>query len=337
MTSGELPMPAATWTSQAPATTWCPTEWLEHLRAMAPAFVVPESTGTVPGASGEPWVDVACETAQQAAWQLAAITRRGRLHAHRAEHREDAAAIVVSAGGASRGAWCAAVADGAGSAPYSRIGAALAVHAATQRCSSSLESGASLAMALADGARSADTLLRRFAGAVDTPLRSLRTTLLVALSHGGDIGVMHVGDGGAAFLHDDGRVTIPTSGHAGEYSGEVAHFLPDDGAADALLASVHVETSARLAGVLLVTDGIEDPWYPMVRTAPAMFDQLVLGVRDDNADVAGVTQRVRGPILSADSTARMLAAWMTFEKRGENDDRTLFVARQHGVTWPSSR
>ena len=332
MTSGELPMPAATWTSQPPASPWCPPEWLDSLRAVAPAFVVPDATGGDAGAAGEGLIDGVCRIADDPSWQLAAISRRGRLHAHRAEHREDAAAIVVLASG-----WCAAVADGAGSAPFSRIGAALAVHAASATCAASLESGESLAAALANGARAADTLLRTFAAFTHTPLRSLRTTLLVALYHQGEIGVMHVGDGGAALLHDDGRVSIPTAGHAGEFSGEVAHFLPDDGAADALLASVHVESAARLAGVLLVTDGIEDPWYPMHRTAPALFDQLVGGVRDDNADIAGVTQRFRGPVLSAEQPAHALAAWTTFEKRGENDDRTLFVARQHGVTWPSSR
>jgi hypothetical protein len=266
-----------------------------------------------------------------AAWQLTAATRRGRLHAHRSEHREDAAAVHTGDAG-----WIAAVADGAGSAPFSRIGSALAVHAASRDGLAALQRGAALERALHDAASAAQHAMASFAERAGTPGKTLRTTLIVAAAWGDRIGVMHVGDGAAVFLHRDGRASLPTAGHAGEFSGEVAHFLPDDGALAQLQESVYTAPLHDVSGVLLATDGVEDPWYPMTRTAPALFTQLVQGVRDANAMAGGVMQPLRGPVLAATDRAAALGAWLAFEKRGENDDRTLFVATRRDAPWPSS-
>ncbi len=251
--------------------------------------------------------------------------------------------------------WWAAVADGAGSAPYSRIGSALAVHAATRACESALSAGAAGARAIGTDSNQTDAVLREAASAAQRTLsdfaaraglakRDLRTTLLVALCTDTEIGVMHVGDGGTVLYGTDGSATLPTAGHAGDFSGEVAHFLPDDGALEMLVASVHVtpvrtsagSTSSELTGVLLVTDGIEDPWYPLTRTSVPLFTQLSHGITDMNADASGVNQPMRGPVLTGDAPGVALGTWLGFEKRGENDDRTIFAAVRRDVAWPSA-
>lgn len=329
MTIDDAPI-RATWTVQPPAGPWCPPEWLEHLRAVAPTFVPPDSS-----AGHE---DTLTKALSASAWHLVAAARRGRLHAHRAEHREDAAAAHAFPTG-----WCAAVADGAGSATHSRIGAALAVHAAVQAAAHAASEHAvdtwatarSLGEVLAEAAAAANDTLRAFAVRADIPLRDLRTTLLLAVLRGQEIGIAHVGDGGIALLHANGEASIPTAGHGGDFSGEVAHFLPDDGALEAMLVSVQLRPTHDVAGVLLATDGVEDPWYPMARTAPALFTQLVHGITDENAGHAGVTQSMRGAVLGEPQPEDAVARWLGFEKRGENDDRTLFVAVQPGVSWPS--
>ncbi len=328
MMSDEVPLPTAIWSSQAPAAPWCPAEWMEHLRTLAPAFVAPEAV--------QDDDETSSETVAADGWQLVGISRRGRLHAHRAEHREDATAMRLLDGGG----WCAAVADGAGSAEHSRIGAALAVFTATHSCAEVFAhlppTGAPLDGLLHALAAATHEALTRFAEMAGIPRRALRTTLLLAVCRDDEVGFAHVGDGGIVLLHADGAASIPTAGHAGEFSGEVAHFLPDDGAVEAMMASVTVRPARDIAGVLLVSDGIEDPWYPMTRSAPLLFGQLVHGVSDTNCDAGGVRQAMRGPVLGASSPSHALATWIAFEKRGENDDRTLFVARQHGVAWPSS-
>lgn len=316
MTTDDAPV-RATWTVQPPAGPWCPPEWLQHLRQVAPGFVPPDAD------AGQD--DAATLAMTQETWQLVAASRRGRLHAHRGEHREDAAAVQLLHGGG----WCAAVADGAGSAEQSRIGAALAVFTATNSCNS-VFAHAAAAVPL-DGllnvlAGAAHEALAMFAELAGIPRRALRTTLLLAVCRNDTLCFAHVGDGGVVLLHTSGEVSVPTTGHAGEFSGEVAHFLPDDGAVEAMMASVTLRPAHDVAGVLLATDGVEDPWYPLTRTAPALFAQLVDGVSDENATGAGVTQTMRGAVLASAQPADAIARWLAFEKRGENDDRTLFVA-----------
>lgn len=319
----------ATWTVQPPAGPWCPPEWLQHLHHVAPGFTPPDASLSQH--------EAAIWDGERDAWQLAAASRRGRLHAHRGEHREDAAAVSLLAGGG----WCAAVADGAGSAEYSRIGAALAVFTATNTCAGVYAhrppEGVPLDGMLNAVSAATHEALRGFAGLAGIAPRTLRTTLLLAVCRDDLFGFAHVGDGGIVLLHGNGEASMPTLGHAGDFSGEVAHFLPDDGAVEAMLASVTLRPAHDVAGLMLASDGVEDAWYPMTRNAPALFTQLVHGVTDVNAEAAGVMQPMRGHVLGHTHPAAALANWLAFEKRGENDDRTLLVARQHGVTWPSSR
>ncbi len=252
-------------------------------------------------------------------------SRRGRLHAHRGEHREDAGVVLTFAGG-----WCAAVADGAGSARWSRLGSAIATHVASHALRDALAHGRApadaLPAAISHAGESANRAMRRFAELADLSLRDLRTTLLVAAEHASRIATVQVGDGVVTLLGADHTVHLPHSGDAGDFSGEVTHFLPDDGAVERLGASLAVHDASAIHALLLATDGVEDPWYPFSRHAPALFSQMESGVNDTNAGAAGMTQAMRGAVLHAADPVHALMEWLAFEKRGENDDRTLFVA-----------
>lgn len=307
----------ATWATKPPEAPWCPAEWLEHLAAVAPGLQPPDATHEPIEATGT--------RARSATWSLLLASRRGRLHAHRGEHREDAGAMLTFAGG-----WCAAVADGAGSASWSRLGSAIATHAVTHALRESLLHGSAPASALSDAldqaASAADAAMRRFASSCGLALRDLRTTLLVVVSHGGQLASMQVGDGAMAMLVDNQPLLMPHAGDSGEFSGEVTHFLPDDGAVERLRASRLVHAPRAWSSIIIASDGVDDPWYPFARHAPTLVAQLRDGVRDDNALAAGVTQSMRGPVLGANDPVHALMEWLAFEKRGENDDRTLFVA-----------
>ncbi len=317
----EAPPVRATWSARAPEGPWCPDEWLPHLDAVAP--------GLRPPAETQEQVEATGTRAASAGWSLLLAARRGRLHAHRGEHREDAGTVLTFSGG-----WCAAVADGAGSATYSRLGSAIATHAATHALRDAVQHGtapaAALEHALDVAARAANDSMRRFAQLTSLALRDLRTTLLLVVWHAGRVGSLQVGDGAIAMLAADDRVTLPHLGDSGDFSGEVTHFLPDDGAIERLLTSRTVQPTADVTGILLASDGVEDPWYPFARNAAPLLVQLRHGVHDTNASTAGVTQSMRGPVLAAADPVHALIEWLAFEKRGENDDRTLFVA------WASS-
>lgn len=307
--AAEQPAPRATWSSRSPDEPWCADSWRPHLDAL--------------GVDCRPPIDVVGQRLRTDAWDIVAAARRGRQHAHRGEHREDAIAVRRTASG-----WCGAVADGAGSAPFSRVGAAVA----TQTFCAAFEahSGALGARATA-AAEAVHATMRQLAETFQLPTRAFRTTLLAVAVDGNDLATMQVGDGGLVVLMDDGRTVLPQAGDAGEFSGEVHHFLPDAGSLERLVASLHLTPLTGARAVLLATDGVEDPWYPLARHATLLAEGLDAGISDDlgarTQGTNGVQISWRGAVCHAPDPAAALGEWLTFEKRGENDDRALLVAR----------
>jgi hypothetical protein len=162
-------------------------------------------------------------------------------------------------------------------------------------------------------------------------LRDLRTTLLVAALHRDVLGVLQVGDGAMAVVHTDGTLSHPQTAATGDYSGEVAHFLPDDGALDVLQASAKTMPATNVAAVLLASDGVEDPWYPFTRWAHPLVQALARGTSStatagETALPASLVLAYTASVLDAADPVHALAEWLAFEKRGENDDRTLCLA-----------
>ncbi len=289
------------------------------LRAIVPEW----PAHPLPDAPDGP-TDAAGTTLVTSSWLAVGASRRGRLHAHRGDHREDAIGLRRTSTG-----WCGAVADGAGSAAFSRVGAAVATHTF---CATFAAGTGPLRARASASAQATFAVLREIATRCDVAPRVLRTTLLVVAVDGDELLTMQVGDGGVVILADDGTASAPHVGDAGEFSGEVTHFLPDDGSLERLELSAHVSSCGDARAVLLTSDGIEDAWYPLIRRAPLLVSTLEHGVTDDVAadilSTAGVHMAFRGPVLHATDRAVALAQWMTFEKRGENDDRTLLVASQ---------
>ncbi len=312
--------PRASWSSRAPESVWCPAPWHALLHDLVPAWEAP-GAGDSTGDS----TDVVTGSLSAGAWSVIAASRRGRLHAHRGDHREDAIAMRRIESG-----WCGAVADGAGSAPWSRIGAAVATH--TFCATFAARTGPSRPRATA-AADATFATLRALAEAFGVPPRALRTTLLAVAVVGDEILTLQVGDGGIALIGHDGVAQLPQAGDSGEFSGEVTHFLPDDGSRERLVASLHVSAASAARAVILASDGIEDPWYPFARHAPLLVESIEHGVTDARAAAIhaanGVQFAWRGEVRTAHDAATALGDWMTFEKRGENDDRSLLFARLH--------
>jgi serine/threonine protein phosphatase PrpC len=306
---GAAPVP--TWVDRPLAEPWWPAGW-------GPAPV---------------WVPEAAQDVRQVAlgaadgWQAVGASRRGRLHAHRGAAREDA--IELARVGPLA---VAVVADGAGSRPLSRIGAALACRAATEALAArALDpvTADSLRAALAAALHRAGDALRTLAAAHGAAPADLRTTLLVGVvavaPQGSWLGAAQIGDGTVAVEATDGSVRLLTAGDSGAFAGEVSHFLPDAGAAEHGAARVTVEPLGTARALLLCSDGVDDCFYPIPRLGPLMLAQLREGVTEG---APGFVQRPSGPVLRADDPAAALAEWLSYEKRGENDDRTLALLWQ---------
>jgi hypothetical protein len=320
----EPPVVAATWQERPAADPWCPAELAPHLGDGLAWLTAVEYRDA----------DARAEDAHPG-WRALAATRRGRVHAHAGAHREDACA--VAADGATL---LAVVSDGAGSSRFSRVGAEVtcreAARAAARAVAAAPERTAeALGAALTAGVAAACEALRGLAERAAVPPRDFRcTALAVALHDGGrgDAGAVfaavQVGDGAVVVRTADGAVRVVGGGDGGEFSGEVACFVPD-ACADAAAARVHALALADVTDVLVATDGVEDPFYPLARTGAALFAQLRDGTEAGAAPLDGFQrQPAVGPVVGprapdGGEAARRLAEWLTYEKRGENDDRTL--------------
>jgi len=313
-----LPKPA-TWTVKAPEAPWCPEGRLDAILARLEAPVAARfrdrvARTDVSRAEGH-GVHLRTDT-----WTVTAAMRRGRRHAHTGAWSEDAWFASLSP---HRGVLV--VADGAGSAAWSRLGSALAADVAGE----ALATAASVsADAMHDAvARAVDTL-RAVASAIDVAPRELRTTLLaVAWEPDGTrhrLVTTQVGDGSLVLAHADGTINRPAAGDGGEWSGEVHCFVPDEETMTRARAATVVHDVPDLAALLLVTDGIDDPCYPFPRFAGPILGQLLHGT---TAPLTGLGVQASAPsVINAADPAAALHAWLGFEKRGENDDRTLAVA-----------
>ncbi|MCU0619644.1 MAG: protein phosphatase 2C domain-containing protein [Gemmatimonadaceae bacterium] len=187
-----------------------------------------------------------------------------------------------------------------------------------------------LGAALGDGVATAARTLRDVAAATEgVAPRDFRCTVIAAAwgaARGHEALVcVQVGDGVAATRDHDGTVSRTAAGDSGDFSGEVTCFVPDEGC-EARAATVVRLDPAAVDVLLVATDGIEDPFYPIAKRGGDIVRQLCEG---NDAVLDGfVRQPVHGPVFGTADGAANLATWLTFEKRGENDDRTIVALRR---------
>jgi len=147
-----------------------------------------------------------------------------------------------------------AVADGAGSAAFSDIGARLAAETAVSSLS---ESGAKvredLAPALREACQRSRDRVFREASSMEVEPRQLACTLLLFFGGPGGSGVAHIGDGVLVSRHAGMDWDCRFWPDHGEYV-NTTRFLTDDDALDVVRVSSSSETPFEVA---VMTDGLE--------------------------------------------------------------------------------
>ena len=270
-------------------------------------------------------------------WRFVAATRRGRMHEHKGTHREDAFALDT-------GSWfsTACVCDGAGSCKYSRVGAkvtatlmARSIREQLTPKQSEMEQmdpetvwghvkGSIVSAALDTQQKLVDLAVK---GKFDSTY--LRCTMLVVVhykcrNYSGFV-ISQIGDGFIASRRLDRHAARHGESDSGEYSGQVNCFMPDAPAWQKAEASIMKFSDDGVDAILLCSDGVEDPFFPIPDTIDTLFNQLYDGVTAALPDF--VRQNPHGSIVHAsDEVARKnLREWLAYEKRGENDDRTIVI------------
>jgi hypothetical protein len=277
--------------------------------------------------------------------RIVAASQRGRSHAHKGSCRDDDFYIDDVAG------WSIAiVADGAGSAKFSRRGAQVATREAGSFLAQVLaaEGGAKILEAAAKHAASptseteqlfktsiyetagyaAHTALKAMnkeveaalARGLSMTLRDLDTTLLVAISHPVDNGVLvgtyWVGDGAIAICRKSEDVVLCGSPDSGEFSGGTRFLAPAYVAQAELWNRTNAYLLPSFDALMLLSDGVSDPKFPSEAALSKTSNWNSL--RDELAQEVGFPDKV-------DGIEGRLLQWLDFWVTGEHDDRTIAI------------
>lgn len=309
---------AATWQENDPTEPWCPEAIWPHL-GFTDFNYKNNYSQEGPASPG---------------WQIVAATRRGRMHAHKGTHREDAFHLA-----AENSFTIACVCDGAGSYKYSRIGSETTcrqtvnyLHEALRGRVDELASltpeklGEEMGKLIVAAVENACQFLRELAVKSSLEPKDFRCTLVCGvLWLAGDSPYLffsQVGDGFMAGSNKDGTAKRYGASDSGAFSGEVNCFVPDENAPENARKIPQIVATNHDA-FIFCSDGIEDPFFPIERNAAVIFAQLRDGVKDPLPGFG--KQLPTGPVIGAPDASAQLESWLAFEKKGENDDRTILV------------
>ena len=268
-------------------------------------------------------------------WHIVAATRRGRMHAHQGTHREDAYHFHID-----DDFTIVCVSDGAGSYQYSRIGSESTCRKVVAEVARTLESlcgklkaspeivEEQMKRTIEEAVAGACGFLHHLARESGSKPKDFRCTLVLGVLWQGSgspkLFFSQVGDGFMASLAKDGKAQRHGKSDSGDFSGEVNCFVPDEGAVENAKVIEVIDASNEDA-FIFCSDGIEDPFYPTEKKSEVIFQQLRDGVAD-GAKLEGFTaQKPHGPVIGSTEAGERLATWLSFEKKGENDDRTMVV------------
>lgn len=275
---------------------------------------------------------------------MVAASRRGRSHAHTGTFRDDDFELSVNE---PQSWYILAVADGAGSAPYSRRGSQLACEKAItilgnkldDKFSGDLEALAGawtrnpndqlrgqirsrLYEALSHAAYAGYRAICEEAEAMEEVAKAFHTTLLLTIVRQFDfgyfVGTWWVGDGAVGVLQQGKYLKLMGTPDGGQFAGQTRFLtMPEiwtDGAT--VMKRIEFDVVEDFTAVLLMTDGVSDPKFHTDHNMlqrenwDQLWDDLseVVTFDHDNLD-----------------TPEQLLEWLDFWAAGEHDDRTIAI------------
>lgn len=298
--------------------------------------------------SGEFWKpDADSSFLADAPLTVLGASQRGRSHAHVGSFRDD----DMSMAWYPADSWTSlTVADGAGSAKYSRRGSMIACETMKTRFGEYFASGENpLSKLLADpavdtGAAVRNELYQLFgqtalearkaidaqAAAVNATLRDFHTTLVTALLHPLPDGrwfvaTFSIGDGAAAVVAvPGGDPCLLTRPDGGEYAGQTVFLTMTEALAtgEAIMGRIRMAIIPGFEALILVTDGISDPRF---ESEAALADPAAWALLWNELRMETQSATTR------EAAAAAILKWMDFHSAGHHDDRTLIVATPSSI------
>ena len=255
---------------------------------------------------------------EAACWQVVGASVRGAGHEKTGQPCQDAHAWLQT----PAGVLLAAVADGAGSAAQSEIGAATAARSAVERLRC-IEAGVpspddtpGWRAFLLSGLQAAQEAVEVEAAALQTSARELATTLVLAAATPNCVAVAQVGDGAVVVADRQGNLTALSPPPSGEHLNETT-FLVSPDALDTASCFVWQGDAAYLA---LLSDGLQMLALKMPEGAPhAPFFAPLFRFASDIAEPAAAQAQLEVFLRSSRIAERT------------DDDLTLLLAASAGT------
>lgn len=274
---------------------------------------------------------------------IVAASQRGRSHAHEGKPRDDHFKLHYC----SDTEWyIIAVADGAGSAKYSRYGSQLACETVVDYCKSVLEDSQEFEKAIKDYSENSEHLRdvrnhvyhilgnaalkahnaikKEAEGKEDVKVKDYATTLLLSICKRFDFGwavaSFWVGDG-AMCIYDAEKHTAEMLGmpDEGEFAGQTRFLTMPEIFTDsnAFYNRCRFKIYPDFTALMLMTDGVSDP----------KFETDANLQNSDKWDALWKDLAENGVELTDDNekSQEQLLEWLNFWDRGNHDDRTIAI------------
>lgn len=277
---------------------------------------------------------------------IVAASQRGRSHAHEGKPRDDHFKLNYC----KETEWyILAVADGAGSARYSREGSKIACETVASHCQEALANCADFEHAIRALAGNADSMdARKLVGdwiykivgnaalkahnaikkeaerKEGAKLKDYATTLLLAICKRFDFGwavaSFWVGDGAMCIYnaenHTADMLGMPDEG---EFAGQTRFLTMPEIFADtaSFYQRLRFKIYQDFTALILMTDGVSDPKFETDANLqnPEKWDALWKDLADNGVDLADDNEKSQGQLLD----------WLNFWDRGNHDDRTIAI------------
>lgn len=283
---------------------------------------------------------------------ILAASQRGRSHAHNGTFRDDDYAFKYD----EQSGWCyLAVADGAGSAKFSRQGSRIACNGIVDAAHSVFDASGlntigqnnALIARLIDGnieesevrdelfytqihkaVHSTWTMIHDEAKKNGAQIRDYHTTLLFAaikkLRDRWLIVTYWVGDGGLVILNPNNTESVLLMGQpdTGEYAGQTKFFtMTNEIEEEPIKKRIHIAVVKDYEEIFMMTDGVTDPFFPAEENIgdPEYWRRFVKEIIPK--EFPGVFEKG----LSIDERAEALLKGLSFYSKGNHDDRTVLI------------
>lgn len=276
--------------------------------------------------------------------RMVAASKRGRSHAHDGRFRDDDFALTTTG---PNGWHIVAVADGAGSAKFSREGSKIAVDHVIRTLPAAMATNVSPrlneirskyqqdpeASSYAIKTILYDSLVSvGFATAKEVEVAARNaghdpgdysTTLIMSATtktpDGWFVTSFSVGDGGAALLDlERAKITVMTTPDGGEFAGQTRFLRTSEFAEPAKsMERIHFALTPSFTALVLMSDGITDPKFP---TDVTMADYQHWKSFWEEDLTASVNLDRSNP-----AAGQEMLGWMDFWSDGNHDDRTIAV------------